>query len=261
MSQPFPRALVALVLGALYTALLVLCNSIAASASGGAGEPWMTALSLTLCLVALPVMSIILPVALARRWGLAISWWPDLQHWPMAAGLIGLSVLMTSFDGMRALITAGLPFRSFAVHFTSVALFHVASYPLFLVLILGSWRKLTGLVPAMMITAAAFALSHLAQGHFFPSETTRAMVAILFVAFLVDQFLYLLTRSLALVALGHGLSSAVMLAQAGTLYTTKGALFWLATATLVVGLVWSLLEMRRAPYSGARVWLRLVPDD
>ncbi len=138
MSQPFPRALAALVLGALYTALLVLCNSIAASASTGQGATWTTALSLTLSLVALPVLSIILPVALARRWGLAISWWPELQHWPLAAGLIGLSVLMTSFDGMRALITAGLPFRSFAVHVTSISLFHVASYPLFLVLILGT---------------------------------------------------------------------------------------------------------------------------
>ncbi len=113
----------------------------------------------------------------------------------------------------------------------------------------------------MLITAAVFALSHLAQSHFFPSETTRAMVTVLFIAFLVDQFLYLLTRSLALVALGHGLSSAVLLAETGTLYSTKGALFWLATATLAVALLWSLIEMRRAPRSGSRVWLRLVPDD
>jgi hypothetical protein len=262
MSRSFSRALGALLVWAAYAGLIALANLFAAWATGDGAALWRTASAVTLGVVAVPVFSVILPLWLAARWGLAISWWPEAQDWPLAALLTVGSVVVSSFDGLRAVFAAGnLSLAAFAVHFTSVALFQVSTFPLFAVLILGAWRPVTGLVPAMAVAASAVALTHLAQWVFFPATAGGGVLLLLFFAFLADLLLYLLTRSLWLAALAHCMTGAVALARTGTVFSNKDFIFWISAVLLTALFVWSLYEMRRPSRDSARVWLRFARDD
>lgn len=260
MSQPFSRALGALLVLALYVALIALANYFAFRAEGGGGLPWMLAATLTTDLIAAIAISLILPLWLAARWGLALSWWPEAQHWPLALALLAGFVLLSSFDGVGFLIASGLPMGRLAVHFSATALLQFACAPLFLVLMLGTWRSFVGVFPAMLLTSAGYTAAQAAQWHLMFPGGPSALV-LLFTSFLVLQFLYLITRSLWLVALAHCLNSAVMLVEAGRIHTTMDITFWIGAVTLGLLLLWSIADMRRPDRHGARIWIKLIPDD
>lgn len=242
-----------------YTGLVALANLFAAQAAGDEASPWMAASGITLGFLAIPLFSIALPLWLGRRWGLVWSWWPEAGGWRGALALWLAYLLVTSFEGARALMAQGLGLVPFAGHFASAALFHVTYYPLFAILLLGAWRKAFGLRRAVLATALAFAAYHLAQFTFFPEGTRPAFLLMLFAAFAVNLTLYLLSRALMLAALAHCFIGAIGLARAGTLFEAEGFVFWVGLVLLAALFGLALLWPRHGGAAGA--WLRLGAAD
>lgn len=234
----------------VYTALIAVANLFADYAQGDDDSPWMAASGMLLGLVAIPVFSIILPLWFAARWNLSRSWWPPRDRVLPSIVVIAIYMVIANFGAIRALAGSGAdPFR-FAVHFTSAMLFHVPYYPLFAVLLFQTLRACRGTRIAMIATAAAFSLYHLAQWHFFPDGAQPLWLVLLFFAFLVDLVLYLYTRSLMLVALSHSLGGAANMASAGTWFDNIDLVFGLTIVIVGALLVWSVIDQRRVARAG-----------
>jgi hypothetical protein len=149
------------------------------------------------------------------------------------------------------------------IHFTSTTLFHVSYYPLFVVLLLPVLRKNVGLPASLVVTAALFALYHLAGFYYFPAGLTLRMQVLLFCSFLANLLFYLWTENLILVALAHTIGGSVGLAVNGTLFSEADELL-IVTAVIMAGLVAYMttyeVRHRQRPYR-AGWWLRAEIED
>lgn len=258
------QALIALVVTAAFTLLIAIANVLALRSGGDETSVQMMASGLILALLALPVFSIFLPLWLAHRWKLAYRWWPARGQWAGAVALIAAYVFMLNFDAISALAQdPGFDPARFAIHFVSAMLFHVPYYLLFAILLLRTTERWLGLWPAIAITAAAFSLYHLGQFYFFPAGTDPLWLILLFIVFAADLLIYLVTRSLMLVAIGHCVSGAVNMARAGTYFDGIGFVFFATIALLGFIFLWSVFETARhsAPAGRGQSWLRLAPED
>lgn len=256
------RALVALIVVAGYALLIGVCNWLASMAGDQDDSPWMIASGLLMSVVAIPVFSIAIPLLLARRWNLAYRWWPEKGRWASALALVFAYTLLANFQVIRSLVETGVDPARFALHAISAMLFHVTYYPLFAILLLRAFERWLGLPWGIAAAATAFSLYHLFQWHFFPDGTEPLWLLLLFVAFAADLVVYLLSRSLMLVALAHSLSGAAGMASAGTYFDEVDFVFF-ATIIIVGGLlIWSLFDRRgaRPASEGSDAWLTLKPE-
>lgn len=227
----------------VFSALIALANALAAQ-SRHEESLWMVASGVTMGLIAIPVFAIGLPVYLARRWRLPHSWWPTRDHVLPTVAILVLYVVLTNFSGLRALAAEDFEPARFATHYVSAMLFHIPYYPLFGALVLPAWRNWVGMLPALVLTAAAFSLYHLTQWHFFPAGTQPVWLILLFLAFFANLLLYLYTRSLVLVGLTHSLAGAVGLAGEGTWFDQRDFLFYLTVIILSATVAWSIFDQR-----------------
>lgn len=186
-------------------------------------------------LLAFPVFAIGLPLWLARRWGLTVSFWPKGRRWVGGLVVIVAYLLITQERGIVQLLNAGIPAWDFTLHTLSASLFHISYAPLFGALILPAWREKIGPLPAVLLCAALFALFHLAGFYYFPAGLTLRMQGLLLIAYAIDMLLYLWSRSLILVALLHTFSGAIGLAVNGTLFNQVDEML-IVTAVLMAGL-------------------------
>jgi membrane protease YdiL (CAAX protease family) len=114
-------------------------------------------------------------------------------------------------------------------------LFHVSYYPLFAVLLLPVLRRDFGLTAGLVVTAALFALYHLAGFYYFPAGVTLRLQVLLFASFAASLLLYLWTENLILVAMTHNVGGSVGLAVNGTLFNQVDELL-VVTLLLMAGL-------------------------
>lgn len=224
---------VALGIYAAYAALVAAAN-ILMSRSGG-GDLWEAASGILLGFVAIPVFSIILPIALARRRSLDASFWPRTKPLPLVLAVFAIYLLICGYEPLKVVLRSPPGLRDFAVHFVSAMLFHVSYYPLFALLLLPSLRRSVGLGAAVPLTALLFALYHLAQFHFFPAGTGFGFQLLLFASFCASLALYLWSESLILTTLAHSVNGALGLAANGTLFAEIDFVFFL-TIVIVGGL-------------------------
>lgn len=229
----------------VFTALIAAANLFADWSGGNDDSPWMAASGVVMGFVAIPVFSVALPLWLANRWNLPRSWWPWRGRVLLSVAVIVVYMAVANFTAIRALAGQGVDPARFAAHFTSTMLFHVPYYPLFAILVFQTLRAWRGTTFAMLVTAAAFALYHLAHWHFFPDGTQPLWLLLLFLAFLINLALYLFTRSLVLVALSHSLGGAGGLASAGTWFDRIDFVFVLAILIVGAILIWSIIDQRR----------------
>jgi hypothetical protein len=185
--------------------------------------------------LAFPVFCIGLPLWLARRWDLDFAFWPRRKRWWLGVLLVALYVLLTQEQSLLKIAALRIPPADFALHFLSTTLFHVSYYPLFVVLLLPVLRKNLGLAGGLVLTAALFALYHLAGFYYFPAGLTLRLQVLLFASFVVSQLLYLWTENLILVALAHTVNGSVGLAVNGTLFNQIDELL-IVTVVLMAGL-------------------------
>ena len=244
------RVVIALAVFLAFTGLIAIANLFADWSGGDDASPGMTASGILLGFVAIPVFSVNLPLWLSLRWNLPRSWWPRRGHVLVSLAVIGGYMVLANFSAIRILLEQGADPVRFAVHFTSAMLFHVPYYPLFAVLLFQTLRLWRSTPFAMLATAAAFSLYHLAQWHFFPDGTEPLWLLLLFLAFLADLLLYLFTRSLILVALSHSLGGAANMASAGTWFDQVDFVFFLTVAIIGAILLWSVVDQRRIARGG-----------
>lgn len=256
------RVTIAFAVFLAFAVLIAVANLFADWSGGDDASPWMTASGILLGFVAIPVFSVILPLWLSVRWSLPRSWWPPRGHVLVSLAVTGAYMILANFAAIRILLDEGADPVRFAVHFTSAMLFHVPYYPLFAVLLFQTLRGWRGTPAAMLATAAAFSLYHLAQWHFFPDGAKPLWLLLLFLAFLADLLLYLFTRSLILVALSHSLGGAANMASVGTWFDRIDIVFFLTVAIVGAILAWSIVDQRRIargglPFPGDWMDLRL----
>ena len=256
------QALIAFGVTFAYCILVVLANWFAALAGGDDASPNMMISGSLLAFVAIPVFSIILPLWLARRWQLAYAWWPQSpRHWLTATTIVAGYVFLLSFYGLQTLLADDFDPARFAMHFVSAMLFHVPYYPLFAILVLRTSQRWLGLPAGIGIAAALFSLYHMTQYYFFPSGTEPIWLLLLYVAFIGDLLVYLVTRSLGLVALGHCLTGAVGMASAGTYFDGIGFVFFATIIIIGALFAWTILDRKRHDGAAGQAdgnWLQLV---
>jgi len=212
--------------------------------------------------VAIPVFAIALPLWLARRWKLEYSFWPRRKNWLIGVAVVLLYLCLTQQQSVLQLMSQDIRVADFLVHFVSTMMFHVSYYPLFVVLLLPVLRKNFGLIAALVVTAALFALYHLAGFYYFPAGVTLRLQVLLFASFLASLLLYLWTENLILVALAHNVGGSVGLAVNGTLFNQVDEL--LAITVLLIGglliymIVFEVRHRSRVPRDGW--WLSVQTD-
>jgi len=262
MLKPRSQTVIAFGVFATYSLLILLANWFAAQTGGDENSPLMAVSGILMAFVAIPVFSIAIPLWLARRWKLAYSWWPDsVRTWLTAIVWVGAYVFLMNFYALQALLSSPFDATRFTIHFVSAMLFHVPYYPLFAILILRTSERWLGLPSGIAAAGLLFALYHLTQYYFFPTGTEPVWLAALFAIFVADMLLYLLTRSLGLVALAHSAGGAIGLASAGTYFPGMDFVFFATIAIVGALLVWSGLDRKR--HDGIvdeqeRVWLKLT---
>jgi hypothetical protein len=213
-------------------------------------------------LVAFPIFAIAVPLWLANRWGLEFSFWPRSKRWPLAVVVVALYVLLTQQQTIESVVAMGIPPLDYLIHFASSSLFHVSYYPLLLAFVMPVIRDRFGLAAGLLGTAALFALFHLAGFYYFEAGTTPRMQALLFVAFLASQIIYLWTESLILVAFAHSVSGSLGLAVNGTLFDQVDEML-VVTAILMSGLFAYMIAYETRHRGRARRegwWLRTHID-
>lgn len=265
MPSPRNQTLIGLGVFASYCLLILVANWFASLSGGDDTSPYMAISGSLLAFVAIPVFSIAIPLWLARRWQLAYAWWPDsARSWLTAIVWVGAYVFIANFYALQALWSGPFDVTRFSIHFVSAMLFHVPYYPLFAILIFRTSERWLGLPAAIGIAALLFALYHLTQYYFFPTGTQLPWLIALFAIFVADMLLYLITRSLGLVALGHCVGGAVGMASAGTYFPGMDFVFFVTIVIIGALLVWSILDRKRhdgAADESGTVWLRLVPSE
>ncbi|MCP4544473.1 MAG: CPBP family intramembrane metalloprotease [Chloroflexi bacterium] len=208
--------------------------------------------------VAFPIFCIGLPLWLARRWGLEFSFWSRRKSWVLSVVIIVLYVLLTQERSLGQIAAMTISPFDFFIHFVSSSLFHISYYPLFAVLLLPVIRKNFGLTAGLVVTAALFALYHLASFYYFPAGLTLQLQVFLFASFLVNLLLYLWTENLILVALVHTIGGSVGLAVNGALFNQVDELL-IITAIIMIGLFAYMITYeirhRERPYR-AGWWLQ-----
>ncbi|MGB9299266.1 MAG: hypothetical protein WCD51_01605 [Anaerolineae bacterium] len=202
----------------------------------GALETLEPIASMILGFVAIPVFAIALPLWLGRRWKLEYSFWPRHKNWLMGVAVVSLYLCLTQQQSGLQLMSQGIGTADFLVHFVSTMLFHVSYYPLFAVLLLPVLRRNFGLTAGLVVTAALFALYHLAGFYYFPAGLTLRLQVLLFASFAASLLLYLWTENLILVAMAHNVGGSVGLAVNGTLFNQVDELL-VVTVLLMAGLL------------------------
>ncbi len=209
-------------------------------------------------LLAFPVFCIGLPLWLARRWGLEFAFWPRRKSWLLGTVIVVLYVYIAQQQSLAQLAGMSVSAFDFLIHFVSTTLFHVSYYPLFAVLLLPVLRRNFGLPVGLTVTAALFALYHLAGFYYFPAGLTLQLQITLFATFLVNLLLYLWTENLILVAMVHTIGGSVGLVVNGALFNQVDELL-VVTAIIMTGLFAYMIgyEMRhRGRLYRAGWWLR-----
>lgn len=239
------RFLISMALFLIFTALVVVSNVLAAKAGGNEESPLMMVSGILLGFITIPVICIGIPLWLARKWNLPRSWWPAREHLGLSVLIVTLFIILGNYIGFELLIESGFDPVRFLIHFISSMLFHVPYYALFTILIFATARAWKGTVFAFFITALLFSLYHIAHFHFFPAGTEPLFLGLLFVSYLWNLLLYVMTRSILLVAFQHSVGGAVAMAAKGTYHDGLDFLFFLTI--LIVGgmVVYSLFDQRR----------------
>lgn len=177
---------------------------------------------------ALPLLSVILPIVFAKRWKLQYSFWPQTKSVWLVLGILALYLVIVSRNSFAVVLTSGIPFRDFAVHFLSTTLFHVPYYPLFVMFAFPVLRKNFGLFLGLLLTGLAFGLYHLSHFYVFPEGTTLEMQVFLTLDFVVVLLLYLWDESVIIMALLHCIGASVEMASMGTLFLEVDFVFFAA---------------------------------
>jgi len=193
----------------------------------------------------IPVLSIILPLWLAKKWKLHYSFWPRDRHW----GLVTVVVLVVYFyfgfrESIAIVINGGIPLIDFVVHLLSASLFHIPYYPLFLVFIFPVVRKNFGLFWGILITALAFGLYHFSQFHNFPEGLTLRIQLFLIAEFILILGLYLWGQSVIILSLAHVVAGAFDLAANNFLSTEVDFVFGIALVVSGVTLGYMIWQAR-----------------
>lgn len=209
-------------------------------------------------MVAIPLFALVLPLWLARRWGLEFAFWPRRKSWLLGVGVVVLYMFLSHQQAWAQLATMNIAAGDFLLHFIATMMFHISYYPLFAVLLMPVLRRYFGLGVALVVTSALFALYHLATFYYFPEGVTLSWQITLFAAFLVNLLFYLWTENLILIALAHNLGGSVGLAMNGAFFNQVSPLFLVAlalTVSLFSYMIVYELRHRARPYK-AGWWLQ-----
>jgi len=239
------RFLIAFTLFVIFTAIIAISNYLASLAGGNEDSIEMMISGILFGFLAIPVFSIIIPLWLARIWNLPRSWIPQKGKWAVSIALLLLYTVIGNFVGIQTLMKEGFDITRFSLHFISAMLFHVPYYPLFAILIFTTARAWKGIWCSVIVTALLFSLYHLAHFYFFPAGTTPIFLVGLFAAFACDLLLYILTRSLLLVAFVHSISGAVNMAAQGTYHDSVDFVFYLTIVIVSAILIYAFLDHQK----------------
>lgn len=247
----------------VFTALFALANYLMVLGErNGTVETMEPIAGMIMGFVMFPVLSIGLPLWLARKWELAFSFWPRGKNWLLGLAIIAVYIYLGQMYAVTEIASRGIPLKDFMIHFVSTTLFHISYYPLFAILMLPVLRKNFGLAAGVIVPALLFALFHLAGFYYFPGGLKPWMQVGLFAAFLVDLFLYLWTENIILVAIAHNIGGSVGLAINGTLFNQVDEML-IVTAIIMTGLFAYMIvyeiRHRNRPYNKGW-WLRAEID-
>jgi hypothetical protein len=263
MSDRHRQLAVGLLVYTIFTLLILSANVVNyVGERDGTLETMEPIAGMIMGLVAIPVFGIALPLWLARRWELEFSFWPRRKSWLAGVAVVTLYLCLTQERSVAQLLTMGIGTGDFLVHFVSTIMFHVSYYPLFAVLLLPVVRRNFGLGWGLAVTAALFAIYHLAAFYYFPAGVTLRLQVLLFASFMANLLLYLWTENLILVALAHNVGGSIGLAVNGTLFSQVDELL-MVTVVLIAGLVAYMVvyELRhKARLYRDGWWLRVQID-
>ena len=227
-----------------FTAIIALSNYIASLSGGNEESVEMMISDMLFGFLGIPVFSVILPLWLSKRWNLPRSWWPQKGNWALSISVLVLYVITGNFVSFQILMKGDFNFIRFIIHFISSMLFHVPYYPLFAILIFTTARAWRGTWFSIIVTALMFSLYHLAHFYFFPAGTKPIFLLGLFAAFACDLLLYLLTRSLLLVAFAHCISGAANMAAQGTYHDGVDFIFFLTIVIVSATVLYGVIDHR-----------------
>ncbi len=227
-----------------FTAIIATSNHVASLSGGDEESTEMMISGMLFGFLGIPVFSVALPLWLAHRWDLPRSWLPQKGNWIFSVAILGLYLIIGNFVGFQLLLKSDFDIIRFMIHFISSMLFHVPYYPLFAILIFTTARAWRGTWFAVSLTALLFSLYHLAHFYFFPAGTTPVFLVGLFAAFAIDLLLYLLTRSLFLIAFVHSISGAVNMAAQGTYHDGVDFIFYLTIVIVSAIIIYGVLDHR-----------------
>jgi len=178
-----------------FCGVVALSNGIAGLAARTASETLEALSGLTLFIVGMAGLGVVLPLYLARRGRVELPLFPEKRHSTVALGLLA-AFLFARSEYLVDLVRSPRPLvQSIAVFFGPL-LIHFASVMMCFGLLLPAVRRRWGAKAAVLLTAAAWIVYHLAQFHFFPEGLTPALQFELFSFGLGYALFYLWSGSL-----------------------------------------------------------------
>ena len=237
---------IAIIIYIFYVGIVFLANILMKMKETTSNETYEAIGGMLFGFLAIPVLSVILPFLLAKRWKLQCSFWPKDKHW----GIVVFVVLLVYFyfgfrESIVAVVSSGIPLKDFSIHLLSVSLFHIPYYPLFLVFIFPIVRNNFGLYWGVLITAVAFSLYHCGQFHNFPAGLTVRMQFFFVAEFILVLALYLWGQSIIILSVAHAVAGAFDLAANNFLSTDIDFVFMIAlfvTGATLAYMIWQALK-------------------
>ncbi len=229
------QLIIALSIFIIYVALILVSNVVMEMATSEGNEVLEAVSGLLFGIITIPVLSIILPIILSEKWNLDFSIWPKKRNTWLALGVALVFGFIISMESIKTVAASGISLPEFGIHFVSTLLFHTTYYPLLTMLLFPVLEKNFGRLSAILLTALAFALYHLAQYYFYPAGTTLIIQLFLFGYFSASLVLYLWTESIIIAALVHQFVASLSLAANGSVHGEPDFLF-VITIPIILGL-------------------------
>lgn len=233
------QLIICIIIYIFYVSIILLANIFMRQSELNNNKTYEMISGILFGFIGIPIFSIIIPIWLAKKWGLDFSFWPKTKNIFIILAILIIYILLANFESIKVIIQSGISIKDFMIHYVSTLLFHVTYYPLFVLFIFPVIRKNYGLISGLIFTSLAFSLYHLAQFYFFPCGTTPLFLFFLFISFIISLLFYLWSESLILVSLVHNTNGAIALIANGTIFNKVDFVFYLTI--VIIGFLFSYM--------------------
>ena len=119
----------------LYVLIILSANIFMRLSESDGNETFEMISGILFGFIGIPILSIIIPIWLSKKWRLDFSFWPKTKNLLLVISVLAVFTILVNFESIKTIIQLKISIKDFGIHYVSTLLFHVTYYPLFVLFI------------------------------------------------------------------------------------------------------------------------------